>query len=100
LDDAVGAIQFAMATESLSGPVNVVSPNPVTNREFANTLGRVLRRPVLLPLPAPVVWVVMGEMGRELLLGSARVQPIRLEAEGYRFRYRQLEPALRALLGR
>lgn len=100
LEDVVRVIEHALVTEALAGPVNVVAPEPVTNREFARTLGRVLGRPALLPLPAFAVRLLFGEMGDELLLASARVRPSRLEATNYRFLYPDLEGALRRSLGR
>ncbi|HEV2380891.1 MAG TPA: TIGR01777 family oxidoreductase [Terriglobia bacterium] len=100
LDDVVRVIEHAFVTDSLAGPVNVVAPEPLTNREFARTLGRVLGRPALLPLPAFAVRLLFGEMGDALLIASARVRPSRLEAANYRFLYPELEGALRRLLGR
>jgi hypothetical protein len=93
-------VLHAAATESLSGPVNVVAPEPCRNREFTDVLGRVLGRPTLLPLPERLLHMLMGEMADELLLSSARVEPERLLATGYEFRDPRLEPALRHLLGR
>ncbi|HXF06211.1 MAG TPA: TIGR01777 family oxidoreductase [Blastocatellia bacterium] len=98
LDDLVSAFLHALVTDSLSGPVNVVSPVPVTNREFTRTLGRVLARPTVFPLPAPVARFLLGEMADELLLASARVRPVRLLESGFQFRYPDLESALRHLL--
>ncbi|MBI4227145.1 MAG: TIGR01777 family protein [Candidatus Omnitrophica bacterium] len=98
LDDVIGVIQFALATEALRGPVNVVAPNAVTNAEFTSTLGRVLHRPVIFPAPAWALRLLLGEMVDELLLASTRAEPAALTAAGYRFRYPALEPALRALL--
>lgn len=100
LEDVVGAVHHALLTDSLSGPVNVVSPQPVTNYEFTKTLGRVLNRPTILPLPGFAARLVLGEMADELLLASQRVRPKRLEETNYAFRYPELEPALRAMLGR
>lgn len=100
LDDVVGAIHHAITHDELSGPVNAVSPEPVTNRDFTKTLGRVLGRPTIAPLPAFVVKLLMGEMGEELLLASTRVVPNRLQETGYQFRCPTLEGALRHLLGR
>ena len=100
IEDAIGAIYQALTDESLSGPVNVVSPEPVTNREFTRTLGKVLHRPTVFPLPAVAARVVMGEMADELLLASTRVRPKRLLAAGYSFRHPELETALRAVLGK
>jgi len=98
LDDVIGAIGHALTTDSLRGPVNAVAPAPVTNAEFTRILGRVLGRPTLLPLPAFVARLALGEMADELLLASQRVVPARLQASGYTFRYPALEEALRASL--
>lgn len=99
LGDVVGAIRHAIVTEALEGPVNTVSPEPVTNREFTRTLGRVLRRPAVLPAPAFALRLVLGELGGELL-GGQRVQPGRLLATGYEFVHPRLEQALREMLAR
>jgi len=96
LDDLVGAIHFALFTQTVRGPVNATAPRPVTNYEFAKTLGRVLRRPALVPLPSPMVRLRFGEMGEALLLGGARVVPATLQKEGFEFLYPELEGALRA----
>ena len=98
LDDAVGAILHALATPALSGAVNVSAPAPVTQGEFARALGRVLGRPSLVPVPAFTVKLMFGEMASETLLASQRMTPARLESWGYRFRWPDLEPALRHLL--
>jgi uncharacterized protein (TIGR01777 family) len=100
LDDLLGIILHAINTESLRGAVNAVAPDPVTNREFTRTLGRVLGRPTLFPLPAFVVRAVFGQMGDELLLSSTRVEPAQLAAAGFSFRFPQLEEAFRHVLGR
>lgn len=100
IDDAVGAIRFALETPSLSGPLNVSAPNPVTNAEFGKALGRALGRPALMPLPAFMVRAIFGEMGEALLLGGARALPKKLQAAGYRFVHPELGPALRDLLAR
>ena len=100
LDDVVRAVEHAILTDSLSGPVNAVAPHPVTNREFTQTLGRVLRRPTIFPLPALVARMVMGEMAGELLLASNRVSPSRLLASGFKFQFPGLESALRDVLGK
>ncbi len=100
IDDVVGAVRHALTTDSLQGPVNVVAPSPVTNAEFTEVLGQVLRRPTLLALPEFAVRFVLGEMATNLLLVSARVQPSRLLATSYQFRFPQLEPALRHVLGK
>ena len=100
IDDMVGIIHHALESDNLHGPVNAVSPHPVTNLEFTRTLGRVLSRPTLFPVPAFAVRLMFGEMGQGLLLGSTRVEPARLAASGYRFRYPELEGALRHVLGK
>jgi uncharacterized protein len=99
IDDVVGAIQHLLLVDTVVGPVNLVAPNPATNDEFTRTLGRVLRRPTLLRVPASVLRVVLGEMADELVLASTRVRPGRLLDSGYRFRHPDLEAALRHVLG-
>ena len=99
IDDAVGAIHHAICTEALKGPVNVVSPNQVTNAEFTRTLARVLSRPALLPLPAFGARLAFGELADALLLASQRVNPERLQGSGYRFQFPELEGAFRHVLG-
>lgn len=100
LDDAVGALHFALMTDQLRGPVNVVAPEPLTNREFTRTLGKVLHRPTIFPVPAPLARLGLGEMADHLLLCSVRVYPRRLQEQAYAFRNPDLEGALRHLLGR
>jgi len=100
IDDLVQIILFAIATEALRGPANAAAPNPVTNLVFTKTLGRVLGRPAVFPMPAFAVRLAFGEMGKELLLASTRLEPARLLKAGYQFRFPELEPALRYLLGR
>lgn len=100
IDDVVAAVQFALTTTALAGPVNAVAPQPVQNREFAQTLGRVLGRPAIVPFPAFAVRALFGEMGEELLLSSTRVIPHRLQEAGFTFRFPTLEPALQHLLGK
>lgn len=99
IDDVIGAVYNAIQNSNMKGPMNVVAPNPVTNREFTETLGRVLERPTLVPVPVFVARLVFGEeMADELFLSSARVEPKRLLAAGYKFQYSNLEGALRHLL--
>ncbi|MEP6635405.1 MAG: TIGR01777 family oxidoreductase [Acidobacteriota bacterium] len=98
LDDVVGALKFALTNERLRGPVNLVAPNPVTNADFTKTLGHVLSRPTLFPIPAFGVRFAFGEMADALLLSSQRVAPESLSKAGYAFSYPQLESALRAVL--
>ena len=99
LNDAVRAVYHSLTTDSLVGPVNAVAPDPVTNAEFARTLGRVLSRPTFLPLPAFAARFLLGEMADALLLASTRVHPKRLLETGFQFRQPTLESALRHLLG-
>jgi uncharacterized protein (TIGR01777 family) len=100
VDDVVGAISHALLSDSLRGPVNAVAPHPVTNLEFTKTLGRVLGRPTIFPLPAFAARLLLGEMANELLLASTRVSPSRLLASGYEFRFPDLQGALRHVLGK
>ena len=100
LDDLLEVVRHALTTEGLRGPVNAVSPNPVTNLEFTRILGRVLSRRTLFPVPGFAAHLVLGEMADALLLASARVDPARLLATGFRFRFPELESALRHLLGK
>jgi uncharacterized protein len=95
LQDAVG---FAIATPTLSGPINVVSPNAVRNAEFTRILGGVLRRPTLVPVPATALSLMFGEMAEATLLASQRVVPQRLQEAGFTFRYPHLREALQAAL--
>ena len=98
LEDVAGALVHALTQDDLSGPVNVVAPNPVPQREFAATLGRVLGRPALMPLPAFAARLILGQMASELLLPDQRVRPARLLDSSYRFAFTDLETALRAML--
>jgi uncharacterized protein (TIGR01777 family) len=98
--DVVGAIQHVLNHDELSGPVNAVAPNPVTNAEFTRILASVLNRPATFPMPAFAVRLIFGEMGEELFLGSQRVQPAKLEANGYQFQHPDLKNALQEILHR
>lgn len=100
LDDVVGAIHHALLHDAVSGPVNVVSPQPVTNRDYTRTLGKVLARPTVLPVPAFAARLALGEAADALLLASTRVEPALLTRTGYEFRYPTLDSALRHLLGK
>ena len=100
LDDIVGAMHHALITESLRGPVNGVAPHPVTNAEFTKILGRVLHRPAFFPVPPFALHLMFGELADAVLLASMRVEPAKLLKTGYRFRYPDLEEALRHLLDR
>ena len=100
IDDVVGVIYHCVQSQSLSGPVIAASPNPVTNREFTKTLGRVLKRPTIFPMPAAAARLALGEMADELLLSSIRLEPKKLKGSGYSFRFPGLEGALRHVLGK
>ena len=100
LDDVVGLFHHALLNEGVSGPLNGTAPSPVTNAEFTKTLGRVLRRPTMVPLPSFAVRAMFGEMGDSLLLQGSRVLPKKAESTGFEFLHRDLESALRAELGR
>ena len=99
LEDVVGAFVFALRNDSVVGPVNVVSPDPARVSDFVRTLGEVLHRPTIFPLPAFAVRAMLGEMGQALLLDSARVIPQKLQTLGYNFAHSELYEALRAALG-
>jgi hypothetical protein len=94
LTDLVRAIDHIIKTESLSGPIHLVSPNPVRQEEFAKTLATVLHRKVFLKMPAWLVRLFFGQMGDELLLYSARAVPAKLLASGYAFTYPELRDSL------
>jgi uncharacterized protein (TIGR01777 family) len=96
IEDVVGIIRHAIANEQVTGPVNVVAPNPVRNKEFTRLLAGMLHRPAIFPAPAFVLRLAMGEMADAILLSSDRVKPERMLAAGYKFRFEILEPALRA----
>ena len=100
LEDAVAALIYAVENDALRGPVNLTAPQQVTNAELTRTLGRVLRRPTLLPLPAFAAKLVLGELAEEGLLASQRVRPTRLLEAGFEFAYPELEGALRCALAR
>lgn len=99
LDDVARAFVFMIDHDAISGPVNVVSPNPVTNREFTRSLGKALNRPTVFPLPASLARVAFGEFANELMLASRNVIPRRLLEQGFEFSDTELEPALRRLVG-
>lgn len=94
IDDVVGAIHYLMEKESIEGAVNIVAPEPVTNRELTKTLGALLHRPTVLPMPAPLARLVFGEMADALLLSSCRAIPKRLLEAGYQFKYGTLKQSL------
>lgn len=98
VDDAVGAFQYAAENDSIRGPVNAVCPEPVTNYDFTKTLGRILGRPTLFPLPATMARLALGQMADDLLLASARVVPKTLQGAGFPFAHPTVESAIRGAL--
>ena len=100
LDDLLGVIQLAITDDRLEGPVNAAAPHPVANRDLVRTLGRVVRRPAAVAVPATALRVAAGALADELLLVSQRARPERLKEVGFRFDFPTLESALRHELGR
>lgn len=98
--DLVAVLERLVDDPQFIGPVNAVAPDVVRQAEFAATLGQVLGRPAVLPLPAAAVRLLFGQTGQELLLAGAQVQPARLRAAAFPFQYPALEAALRAELAR
>jgi len=96
--DIVGAVTHILRCDSLRGPVNLVTPNPATNAEFTSTLAQVLHRPAFLPMPAFAARLAVGEMADAALLASQHVEPAKLRASGYAFRFPELVGALEDLL--
>ena len=100
VDDETGAIAYLLESDQAQGPYNLAAPTPVTNLEFTKTLGRVLGRPTFFAVPERVLRAVLGgEMAENLLLVSQRAVPAKLLQTGYRFRYPDLQSALRSMLG-
>jgi uncharacterized protein (TIGR01777 family) len=94
LDDLIGIILYCIDNENLKGAINGTSPNPVTNQIFTKTLGSVLKRPTIFPMPTVVVKLLMGKMGEELLLKGKKILPVKVSEAGYQFQYEKLEEAL------
>jgi hypothetical protein len=99
IEDVVAAMKLALKEESIRGPLNIVSPNPVTNERFTKTLGEVLSRPTVMAMPAFAARLAFGEMADEMLLVSQRVMPKKLKSIGYQFSFPELEGALRKHAG-
>jgi len=99
VDDLVRAIEQAILDDALTGPVNAVAPNPVTNRQFTKTLGGLLRRPTVFAVPSFAAKLAFGEMAEETLLSGQRVEPKKLQERGFQFEYPELEDALRREIG-
>ena len=96
--DAVRAIEFAIEHETLQGPVNVVSPHPVRNKEFAHAVGHALHRPEVVPVPKRMLKFMFGEMADETVLASTKVLPQKLQTEDFQFQHPDLNTALEAIL--
>jgi len=99
LDDVLYAVYFIMLRQNVTGGLNLVSPDPVTNREFTKTLGKVLRRPTIVPLPAIVIKKLLGDLGLDTILSSLKVEPAKLKTHDFTFAFPDLERALRHVLG-
>ena len=97
-DDWMALVRWTIQSPSVSGPVNATAPQPVTNQEFAAALGRAIRRPALLPMPAFALRLILGEMADGLLLSGQRAVPQRAEHGGFTFRYAHVDEALQAVL--
>ena len=98
LADVIQGLKLVIEHSSITGPVNFVAPNPVTNSEFTKSLGEAVSRPTLFPMPSFAARLAFGEMADALLLSSAKVEPKRLQESGYRFEFENLQPALAAIL--
>ena len=99
LQDWLNVVLWAIDRETISGPLNLTAPSPVTNQEFSTTLAGELRRPGFMRAPGFALRLLMGEMADALILGGQRVLPRKAEAEGYAFRYAHLAPALHSIYG-
>jgi uncharacterized protein (TIGR01777 family) len=98
MQDHIGAICYIIDHELIQGPVNLVGPTPVKNSEFTETLARVLSRPAVLGVPAFALRLILGDMAKEILLASQRVEPAKLIESGFKFKYQDLQSALRNIL--
>jgi uncharacterized protein (TIGR01777 family) len=97
-DDLVQLINHIIETDSLSGPVNATAPEPVNNKTFSKSLGKALNRPAFMPLPGFVLKILMGDMGKELLLCGQHVIPEKAVTSGFKFKHPELSEALKAIL--
>lgn len=100
INDLIGIIYHAITHNDIEGPINTVSPNPVTNKEFTKTLGKIVKRPTIFTVPKFAGRLAFGEMADELLFSSQRVIPKKMQGTDYHFQYPDLEPALRHVLGK
>ena len=100
IDDLIAGFYHILMNNNISGPVNFVAPNPISNNDFTKTIGSVLKRPVLFSIPSVIIKTILGKMGKETVLSSTRVKPEKLLDTGFNFRHPDLEHVLRHLLGR
>jgi len=100
MSDLIGIIDHCISEPKISGAINCTAPEPVINRDFTKTLGRLLKRPTLFNLPSVIVEILMGEMGKELLLAGKKVLPVKVQSSGYDFQFSRLENALSEVLGK
>jgi uncharacterized protein len=100
IEDVIGSIFYSIINSSIRGPVNVVSPNPVTNLEFSKTLARIVKSKIMLPISQKLARMMLGELADAMIRSSALVIPNKLSSAGYRFVNPDLEDAFRLLLGR
>ncbi len=98
IDDMIGAIKFLVNDSSLKGPFNLTAPKPVNNKDFTKILGKVIKRPTILPLPGFIAKLIFGEMAEALLLSGSNVIPEKLLDSGYIFKHSELREALKDLL--
>ncbi len=98
IEDLIGIIIYAVENESLEGPINCTAPYPVTNAVFTKDLGTSLRRPTVFTIPAIMIKILMGEMGKELLLSGKKVLPLKAEKAGFKFKYERIDTALSDVL--
>jgi uncharacterized protein len=98
MQDHIGAVHHILDHELVQGPVNLVAPSPVRNSDFTETLAKILSRPAVFGVPAFALRIILGEMAKELLLASQRVEPAKLIGSEYKFKYQDLQSALRNIL--
>ncbi|MEX1668288.1 TIGR01777 family oxidoreductase [Zhongshania guokunii] len=98
LHDLIAIIDYCISDNSVHGPINCTAPQPVSNQDFTKALGKCLKRPAVLPVPSLAIKALMGEMGTELLLAGKQVRPVKLEAAGFKFKYKELGAALTSVL--
>ena len=98
ITDLVEALIFCLENPKITGPTNLVSPSPVTNSTFTETLAQVINRPAVIPLPTLAAKLIFGQMGQETILSNLRVSPKKLEQAGFTFTHQALGATLEQLL--